>query len=64
MLLLVIFHDPQDPAICHIHEQYLTMLRRHLARRDDCCMGVEFLMNTIETWLRHLPVMAQPFRQI
>ena len=57
MLLLVIFNDPQDPAIIHIHDQYLTMLRRYLARRDDCCMGVEFLMNTIQNCLKLLPIL-------
>ena len=64
MLMLVIFKDTQDPDICNIHEQYRTMLRRHLTRRDDCAMGVEFLMDTIQNCLRTLPIMAKPFMNI
>jgi len=62
MLMLVIFTDVHDPDICSIHDQYWTMLRRHLTRRPDCCMGVDYLLSSISNCLRALPVMAQPFR--
>lgn len=62
MLMLVIFTDAQDPDICSIHDQYWTMLKRHLTRRPDCCMGVDYLLSSINNCLRALPVMAQPFR--
>lgn len=62
MLMLVIFTDAQDPDICSIHDQYWTMLRRHLTRRPDCCMGVDYLLSSIHNCLRTLPIMAQPFR--
>ena len=63
MLMLVIFTDVHDPDICSIHDQYWTMLRRHLTRRPDCCMEVEHLLSSIHKCLRILPSLAQPFRQ-
>jgi len=64
MLMLIIFRDDEHQHIVKVRDQYWTMLRRHLARRADSYMGVEFLLSKISICLNILPLMTQPFRQL